>query len=271
MTEVVEDLDSSYLEEQNGYSNESDGEFNEGSEVTENNSPEKTQTPKSKKKTKRVTKRKKAEATTDDENEGENGEEAGSSAKKKKKKKPAKKTFERRKIKSLLTTDQLEESTKNALAQEQERLQRLQQAQRDAFANEVLKDFDLKQLTGLTGKINDELFETPNGDPDQIKSLSQIQEPFVLPKQDEKKGDLIDLSSDEGKKKRAEKKEDAPGSDSSDIQILSDVELDEDDPDNSGLTFLFTKSSFLKDIYSNILILDFVQNYKHKIHSFLKQ
>ena len=237
MTEVVEDLDSSYLEEeQNGYSNESEGEFNEGSEVTENNSPEKTQTPKSKKKTKRVTKRKKAEATTDDENEGENGEEAGSSAKKKKKKKPAKKTFERRKIKSLLTTDQLEESTKNALAQEQERLQRLQQAQRDAFANEVLKDFDLKQLTGLTGKINDELFETPISDPDQIKP-AQIQEPFVLP--NEKKDDLIDLSSDEGKKKRAEKKEEqARGSDSSDIQILSDVEIDEDDPDNSGLTFL---------------------------------
>ena len=241
MTEVVEDLDSSYLEEeQNGYSNESEGEFhelNEGSEVTENNSPEKAQTPKSKKKTKRVTKRKKAEATTDDENEGENGEEAGSSAKKKKKKKPAKKTFERRKIKSLLTTDQLEESTKNALAQEQERLQRLQQAQRDAFANEVLKDFDLKQLTGLTGKINDELFEPPISDPDQIKS-AQIQEPFVLP--NEKKDDLIDLSSDEGKKKRAEKKEEqARGSDSSDIQILSDVEIDEDDPDNSGLTFLF--------------------------------
>merc|ERR1712051_1108233 len=96
MTEVVEDLDSSYLEEeQNGYSNESEGELNEGSEVTENNSPEKAQTPKSKKKTKRVTKRKKAEATTDDENEGENGEEAGSSAKKKKKKKPAKAFFER--------------------------------------------------------------------------------------------------------------------------------------------------------------------------------
>ena len=244
MTEVVEDLDSSYLEEeQNGYSNESEGEYNElneGSEVTENNSPEKTQTPKSKKKTKRVTKRKKAEATTDDENEGENGEEAGSSAKKKKKKKPAKKTFERRKIKSLLTTDQLEESTKNALAQEQERLQRLQQAQRDAFANEVLKDFDLKQLTGLTGKINDELFETPISDPDQIK-FAQIQEPFELPKKDEKKDDLIDLSSDEEKKKRAEKQpeDQAPGSDSSDIQILSDVELDEDDPDNSGLTFLF--------------------------------
>lgn len=238
MTEVVEDLDSSYLEEQNGYSNESEGELNDGSEVTENNSPEKTQTPKSKKKTKRVTKRKKAEATTDDENEGENGEEAGSSAKKKKKKKPAKKTFERRKIKSLLTTDQLEESTKNALAQEQERLQRLQQAQRDAFANEVLKDFDLEVLTGQTGKINDELFETPISDPDQIK-FAQIQEPFVLPKKDEKKDDLIDLSSDEEKKKRAEIKEDAPGSDSSDIQILSDVERDEDDPDNSGLTFLF--------------------------------
>jgi hypothetical protein len=250
MTEVVEDLDSSYLEEQNGYSNESEGELNDGSEVTENNSPEKTQTPKSKKKTKRVTKRKKTEATTDDENEGENGEEAGSSAKKKKKKKPAKKTFERRKIKSLLTTDQLEESTKNALAQEQERLQRLQQAQRDAFANEVLKDFDLKQLTGLTGKINDELFETPISDPDQIKS-AQIQEPFVLPKKDEKKDDLIDLSSDEEKKKRAEKKEDqAPGSDSSDIQILSDVELDEDDPDNSGLaisTILFKSLCFLAD------------------------
>merc|ERR1711997_68926 len=178
MTEVVEDLDSSYLEEeQNGYSNESEGEFNEGSEVTENNSPEKTQTPKSKKKTKRVTKRKKTEATTDDENEGENGEEAGSSAKKKKKKKPAKKTFERRKIKSLLTTDQLEESTKNALAQEQQRLQRLQQAQRDAFANEVLRDFDLKQLTGMT-KQNDELAETGISDPIQVKSalIQQLEE-----------------------------------------------------------------------------------------------
>ena len=156
MTEVGGPVDSSLLEEQNGYIDEDQGDLEECSEVTES-SPEKQ--PK-KKKTKRVTKRKKAEApTTDDENGGENGDSVGESAngKKKRKKKPSKKTFERRNIKSLLTTDKLEESTKNALAQEQERLQRLQQAQRDAFATEVLRDFDLKQLAGLKSEHQDEL------------------------------------------------------------------------------------------------------------------
>ena len=157
MTEVGGPVDSSLLEEQNGYMDDDQGDQEEFSEVTES-SPEKQ--PK-KKKTKRVTKRKKAEApTTDDENGGENGDSVGESpngGKKKRKKKPSKKTFERRNIKSLLTTDKLEESTKNALAQEQERLQRLQQAQRDAFATEVLRDFDLKQLAGLKSEHQDEL------------------------------------------------------------------------------------------------------------------
>ena len=147
MTEIIEDLDSSYLdEEQNGYEDQEDFENEDefGSEVTENNSPDKNDTPtKSKKKIKRVTKRKiTSEATTDDENEeGENGEtgEGGDSGstpvKKKKKKKPAKKTFERRNIKTLLTADRLEESTKNALAEEQQRLQRYGDS-------EALKFFD---------------------------------------------------------------------------------------------------------------------------------
>ena len=67
-----------------------------------------------------------------------------------------------------------------------------------------------------------------------------VQDPLAAVKEnDVKKDDLIELSSDEDKKKAAaaaaaKKDEATAGSDSSDIQILSDVEEDADDPDNSG-------------------------------------
>ena len=48
--------------------------------------------------------------------------------------------------------------------EEQQRLQRLQQAQRDAFASEVLKEFDLGQLNeikdGFDQEDEDQKFET---------------------------------------------------------------------------------------------------------------
>ena len=114
---------------------------------------------------------------------------------------------------------------------------RLQQAQRDAFANEVLRDFDLKQLTGMK-KSHDELAESGISDPTQVKS-ALIQQLEGVVKKDDKKDDLIHVSSDEEQRKeKASKREEAAGSDSSDIQVLSEVEQDEDDPDNSGKEFI---------------------------------
>ncbi len=104
---------------------------------------ESSQSPVKKKRTKKVTKRKKSQESTDDENDEKEPKD-----KKKKRKKPSKKVFERRNIKAVFSEENLEESTKNALAEEQQRLQRLQQAQRDAFANDVLRDFDLGILKG---------------------------------------------------------------------------------------------------------------------------
>ena len=49
--------------------------------------------------------------------------------------------------------------------EEQQRLQRLQQAQRDAFASEVLKEFDLGQLN----EIKDEYVEEDEDQKDDIK------------------------------------------------------------------------------------------------------
>ena len=73
--------------------------------------------PQKKKLTKKVTKRKKEQKkqqnSSDDEND--DTQEQGKPPEKKKRKKKSKKTFERRNIKSLLTANQLEESTKNAL------------------------------------------------------------------------------------------------------------------------------------------------------------
>ena len=194
-----------------------------------------------KKKAKRVTKKKKAANTdtTDDENENVEG------GKKKKKKKPAKKTFERRNIKSVFSEENLEESTKNALAEEQQRLQRLQQAQRDALANEVLRDFDLKRLPKLEsedGKSEEEEEEEEEeASDDLIPQKSKLPSSLsieLVKKEDVKKDDFIDLSSDEEIKQKSKGKAvphlDDDG-DSSDIQILSDVEEDVDDPDNSGM------------------------------------
>lgn len=122
--------------------------------------------PQKKKLTKKVTKRKKEQKkqqnSSDDEND--DTQEQGKPPEKKKRKKKSKKTFERRNIKSLLTANQLEESTKNALAEEQQRLARLQQAQRDAFANEVLEEFDLGQF-----KTEDDFQDEPNENQLEIK------------------------------------------------------------------------------------------------------
>ena len=186
-----------------------------------------------KKKTKRAPKRKKPATgdTTDDENENDSGETTttGKKKKKTKKKQPSKKTFERRNIKAVFSEDKLEESTKNALAEEQQRLMRLQQAQRDAFANDVLRDFDLKKLTKIE----------PGDEEEEIPEDGTKLEPFEEDtkeeeEEEEAKGDdFIELSSDE---ERAAPKKEEVHSDSSDIQILSDVEeVDEDDPDNSGM------------------------------------
>ena len=77
--------------------------------------------PQKKKLTKKVTKRKKVQKeqqnSSDDENDDteEQGRSLLKPPEKKKRKKKSKKTFERRNIKSLLTENQLEESTKNAL------------------------------------------------------------------------------------------------------------------------------------------------------------
>merc|ERR1711963_1105034 len=104
----------------------------------------------------------------------------------KKRKKKSKKIFERRNIKAVFSEDKLEESTKNALAEEQQRLARLQQAQRDAFANEVLKEFDLAQFkTEEDNQAEDEILEKP-----EIKPENGVAT----------KKELISLSSDEDRK-----------------------------------------------------------------------
>lgn len=181
--------------------------------------------PQKKKLTKKVTKRKKVQKeqqnSSDDENDDteEQGRSLLKPPEKKKRKKKSKKTFERRNIKSLLTENQLEESTKNALAEEQQRLARLQQAQRDAFANEVLEEFDLGQF-----KTEEDLQHEPDENQPEIKH-------------EQPKKELIELSSDEEHRKIPpdESMLKAEDSDSSDIQIVEEVDDNVDDPDNSGM------------------------------------
>eukprot|EP00093_Oithona_nana_P006012 06012.XXX_346757_342959_1 [CDS] Oithona nana genome sequencing. len=181
--------------------------------------------PQKKKLTKKVTKRKKVQKeqqnSSDDENDDteEQGRSLLKPPEKKKRKKKSKKTFERRNIKSLLTENQLEESTKNALAEEQQRLARLQQAQRDALANEVLEEFDLGQF-----KTEEDLQHEPDENQLEIKH-------------EQPKKELIELSSDEEHRKIPpdESMLKAEDSDSSDIQIVEEVDDNVDDPDNSGM------------------------------------
>lgn len=238
--------------EENGHENGSVSDDkileNEASEEpASGKSAAKPQTTK-KKRTKKVTKRKKTEENGDTSEDNEDETNAGG-AKKKRKKKSSKKSFQRRNIKDVYSEDKLEESTKNALAEEQQRLQRLQQAQRDAFANEVLRDFDLSQLhAGIKNEdLGDPGAEEENEDKKKLDvKLQNLPPGLTIIK---KSQELIDLSSDEEKPKPqlengsaivAEGQILQPSkaeSDSDEIQILSDPDegQDEDDPDNSGM------------------------------------
>ena len=94
----------------------------------------------------------------------------------------------------------------------------MQQAQRDAFANEVLEEFDLGQF-----KTEDDFQDEPNENQLEIK-----------PEQPKK--ELIELSSDEEHRKKPPSSTlKAEDSDSSDIQIVEEVDDNVDDPDNSGM------------------------------------
>ena len=98
---------------------------------------------------------------------------------------------------------------------------RLQQAQRDAFANEVLKEFDLGQF-----KSEEDFQDEP-----AESEIPEIKAEQQLPKKE-----LIELSSDEEhRKKSLAAKPKAEDSDSSDIQIVEEVDDEDDDPDNSGM------------------------------------
>ena len=96
---------------------------------------------------------------------------------------------------------------------------RLQQAQRDALANEVLEEFDLGQF-----KTEEDLQHEPDENQLEIKH-------------EQPKKELIELSSDEEHRKIPpdESMLKAEDSDSSDIQIVEEVDDSVDDPDNSGM------------------------------------
>ena len=145
-------------------------------------------------------KRKKVEESSDEDGDQKEPTDGKKEKKKRKKKVPNKKHFERRNIRDVFNEDMLEASTKNALAEEQQRLQRLQQAQRDAYANEVLKEFDFDQFSEI--KDEDIAAEFDQHEPStKIENDFKQSESDLIDQQVKNepsvKNETIDLSSDE--------------------------------------------------------------------------
>ena len=80
-------------------------------------------------------------------------------------------------------------------------MQRLQQAQRDAFANEVLREFDLGQLSAAD--IKEELEETSQEDEEILQKVDVAVDNNIKLEVPIKAESTIDLSSDEDHKAKA--------------------------------------------------------------------